>query len=248
MEQAQGKTYTQLMSMISELEPSAAEQKQTTYVDLLGTFNQRDMQTVPLGYASTMSKLSVFDKDETLQKGVTQAQRGTPADQIKPNTAIGMMQVGPYIPEREAQAVAAIPQEGHKDIGKYAKHDIDSAKKELGNLLNALKGYTELAEKGIMSKSKQQKQAAVVMPQANPPDISVTAKEDAILPSLPIVEQISELEKIEEGLLAGVFGKEHIIVIRSEINALKRAKSAGQGTELAALRDIKLSEVDALLK
>ena len=79
--------------------------------------------------------------------------------------------------------------------------------------------------------------------------------EEMVLPTLPISDQIPELEKIAEGLDTNSFDQEQLGIIKSELSALKRLASAenpagenGLERSMRMLRDSRMNYVLALLK
>ena len=119
-----------------------------------------------------------------------------------------------------------------------------NAKKEFGHILNKFTSFTE-----HMNENKQQRKIVKV---------KINIK-DLVLPSLSISDQISELERIIEGLNEHVFDNEHIEIVAEEVYGLqqyinigKKAKGKKQQVpelerSLEELRDQRLTDAVSLL-
>ncbi len=124
--------------------------------------------------------------------------------------------------EAAARHVAAAPKDGAR-AGEDILMEIGGAAKELEDALSSIGN--------AMSKVTEAK-----------PDRGL------VLPGLSPSDQLSELEKIVEGIDTGAFDKEHIGIIKMEVSGLSKslaARKAPQGADsgILALRDKKLKEV-----
>ncbi len=121
-----------------------------------------------------------------------------------------------------AEQAAQAPETGRGGTGAAPEADADAAAREM---------------KLVVAGRVQPAAAAA-------PEMPV-AKEGAVLPSLSLPDQITELEKIGEGLDANVFNSEQLKVIRMELGALEESAGSGgsAGGGLDALREQRMSEV-----
>lgn len=89
-------------------------------------------------------------------------------------------------------------------------------------------------------------------------NMKIEGQDDLILLRLSVSDQITELERIIEGIREHVFDKYHIQIVKKEVTGLNKeiAQERAEGAErepmslersLAALRDQRLKEVMALL-
>ncbi len=124
--------------------------------------------------------------------------------------------------EAAARHVAAVPKAGAK-AGEDIIREIGGAAKELEDALSSIGS--------VMAKVTEAKPG-----------------KGLVLPGLSPSDQLSELEKIMEGIDTGAFDKEHMGIIRMEVSGLSKSlavRKAPQGadTGILALRDKKLKEV-----
>ncbi len=89
--------------------------------------------------------------------------------------------------------------------------------------------------------------------------MQIEGEDDLILPKLSASDQISELERIMEGLQQNAFDKEHMAIVKKEAYGLSKAiarerkrgiyggESSGMEQSLILIRDQRLSEVIAIL-
>jgi hypothetical protein len=94
-------------------------------------------------------------------------------------------------------------------------------------------------------------------PQINTFKVKIEGEDDLVLPKLSVVDQLSELEHIIEGINQHVFDEEHLNIIKEEVFGLKSEVSMeiSQGTEreigidqmMIQLRDKRLNEAIALI-
>ena len=247
--------YGQLVSLIGEVESSAGKQGQPTYIDLTEMFDKEEPASeTSQTYSSLINELSSLEKTEP-QHGRPNLQTPQPAAQ-----RAGQASIPPVIkpvqaaasPQQAAQRQQLVTQaemplqpaaaETVPDVGEYMKSEKEAAKQELSNLIAGLKKFSP--------PQQDVKEAKLAQPQARP-EVAVKPDQNAILPTLPLPEQVSELEKIEAGLREKVFDHEQLEIIRIEISALSGAKSSGAATKqdpgLAAVRDALLAEVYVLL-
>jgi len=81
-------------------------------------------------------------------------------------------------------------------------------------------------------------------------DIEEARESKLIMPKLSLQDQVSDLEKVQEGITEGSFGKEQVNIITKEIKALDRiasrediSKLSDDQKELAAMRNQKVKEI-----
>jgi hypothetical protein len=157
---------------------------------------------------------------------------GTHPEKPKLQQQIEMQQAGPTVVQpTEAQPP---PTEVPKPVEKSREKHLMGAKRELGEAIGRL-GEIE---------------AEIKMR-----NIKTT---NLVLPNLSVPDQISELERIIEGLTEKVFDSDHLDVIKQEVNGLNRVvqlerakeKAAGQRevTDEEKIRDQRLSSALALLE
>jgi hypothetical protein len=233
-----GNEYASLVSLLNDVDSAITTNAQPTYVDINETFNSGALQETNNRYPKLLELIWSMENELPQSKKrmyqITQA-----AQPVQPPPQLSIM------PEQAPLPQPSYPQEGNAPTQQgsqipatgYMQKEKESVAKELSALLAEVKNIVP-----------KQKKAEETQPQ-----ISVKKEDNAILPGLPITEQISELEKIEEGLRAQVFSAEQIQIIKSETEALNSAHSRKQtGTSepdnLKALRDIKLAYVMQLLK
>jgi hypothetical protein len=121
-----------------------------------------------------------------------------------------------------------------------------------------IRGELSDVEKSIASINLQKREPK----EANPGEykklktvaISKRIMKNAVLPNLSVSDQVSELEKIIEGIKEGVFDKAHIDIIKREVKDLndilkiERMENPNvQEDPMEGLRDLRLSDVMALL-
>ena len=125
-------------------------------------------------------------------------------------------------------------------IGREGAAEIRAGKSDAGtwraaqNIRSAVMGIEKLAGRDIER-------------------ISSRFRKRGVLANLSLNDQISELEKISEGIDSGVFTKEQLDTIRDEVNKLYAASKGGAENDAAkgpliSLRDRRLNDVRGKLR
>ena len=160
----------------------------------------------------------------------------------------GHFRVGAPRVQAKQQPTAAVHQEAHAK----ERQVMDSAMSQQRDLQSSIaKEEVSMFADRLDQKTEQPQPVAGF-------DVSATGKGDTMLTRLSIPDQISELEKIIDGLADRVFNAEQLETIKKEVNALKRQSSqeARQKVkkntkkieqELARLRDQQLNEAIKIL-
>ncbi|MGC8729851.1 MAG: hypothetical protein ACP5RP_00485 [Candidatus Micrarchaeia archaeon] len=97
------------------------------------------------------------------------------------------------------------------------QNEISAASKELNNLLSNL----HARKPNIIQADERAKSISV--PAKNSQAIEIRSNSAYVLPSLSLPDQISELEKIQEGLKQGIFNQDNINVVKEEVYSLYNA-------------------------
>lgn len=128
----------------------------------------------------------------------------------------------------------------------------DRIKSELSEVSKTLSALN--LPKREQREPKEQKQKPNDYEKLKAVAISKRIMKNSILPNLSVADQISELEKIIEGLKEGAFDKQHLEIVKREVNDLneilkiERMESENvQEDPMEGLRYLRLSDIMALL-
>ncbi len=228
------KTYSELAAMIESVE---AGYSPTEIVNLdLNEMLKSEQNPNPIKYSDMLAIIEEFEGPQRGSRvaigkpGTTQQAYQQPAQQQQP--------VVPQVPQPQQQQQQPMPQivqpqPANGSVAPREKRKI-AAKLELGKAIDQL-GELE-AEIKMRSIST----------------------DDLVLPNLSVPDQISELERIIEGLRTGVFDKDHLDTVRQELQGLdkivqlQKAKMKVSGragdSEEIMIRDQRLKSALELLR
>jgi hypothetical protein len=247
------KGYDEMVSLIAGIEKEEAQRGQQVYtIDIRGMFGAADS-----GERQDYGKaVHTVNEVEALQQEMERrARSGGGGMQIPRRSYVEMQEDGgaqggkaPIQPQAAGMvagkeysgmktAVSGLERRTISQIGEIYREAEDMEKKAAEELSNAIGKIESTAKTGIRAREKQEE------------------REEAVLPTLPIADQISELEKIAEGLDSNSFDHEQLDVIKGELGSLKQSVSAekpanenGLERSMRVLRNSRMDYVLALLK
>lgn len=228
-----GKDFSGLIALIEDIEASAQKEQSAVAIDVTDTFS-------PHAVDKKKTYVEMLQLLEEIEPGARKATKEAAArPEMQPHLITAGLEQAQFaqtaVPSRHEA-----PQEKQGPV-KTLQENKDRVLKELGSLTVKLASLAPYAEE---MKRRQ---------------VNVS---ELVLPGLSVADQISELERIIEGLKENVFDRDHMQIVADEVYGLsqviaddrkmsKRGAAAQQGAlekSLTDLRDQKLAEAAALLK
>ncbi|MGC8571783.1 MAG: hypothetical protein ACP5RI_02765 [Candidatus Micrarchaeia archaeon] len=210
---------------------NSMQKKKSDQIQVLNLSEMIDSEnTIYADYKESIAKLESFEKRRFRAQPKEALQAVQPGQAVSPHIITSGLQQAQYVQQVKTTPQAQAPA---------------NVSKEMGGILNKFASFTK-----EMNKNKQEKKIM---------KIKINIK-DLVLPNLPVSDQISELERIIEGLNEHVFDSEHLEIVAEEVYGLEQyiniMKKAEKGKKkqlsdlersLEELRDQRLSDAVALL-
>jgi len=206
--------YSQILKLIREVEASYAK-KEVAFVNISDIISGKSISEQKPDYQSVMQLVYSVEparvEHKAVQKPVQLPQAVGYTEAQAPQLATQEQQP-PEQPVTAAQAIIGVEKEILPAIQKVKA----KTKKEIQEALPAIQGVKAKAEKEIRELASKIPSAKSMMKFRH---INVA---DLVLPTLSISDQVSELERIIEGLRENMFDQEHLAIVSQEVYGLQQ--------------------------